>query len=634
MAKLGIFLCAVVFALQGQSQQFNVLTIPDSLKTNADVVARYDEHVIEIKSPGKATEHERLVYTILNENGDKYGKYKTYYNKFVSIDNVSAILYNAFGKEVKHYKEKDMQDRSGEDDESLITDTRYKVNDFYCKEYPYTVEYTEEDKMDGLLELDDWIPQGNYHLSVQYSKYVIIAPKDYVVRYQAFNCSIQPVVTEMDSKKIYTWEMKNRPAVAREPLAPAWNKVLPFVLVAPSDFEAEGYQGNMSSWNDYGKFFYALYKGRDVLPEDIKKKVHELTDPVSDPKEKIAVLYHFLQTNTRYISIQLGIGGMQPFEASFVATKRYGDCKALSNYMVSLLKEAGIKANPVIIKAGENADIFDPNFCSDQFDHVICCVPMGKDTVWLECTSQTLPPGYLSGFTADRYGLLVDENGGVLVHTPKYGMKDNREVRNIHAQVNRDGTLLANVHTVYKGLQQDDLEEEINYWSKEKLLQNKKREMDLPTYDLSNLEYRQEKNLLPPSIDESFELSASNYVQVSGKRLFINPNVLNRSDLRLSLDSARRCDIELNSEFVHIDSAEILIPDGYQPESIPQDVRLESKFGKFSMAVKVFPNKILYYRYHEEVSGRFAAAEYPALVSYYDQLYKADHHRVVLVKKE
>src|SRR5207244_663743 len=98
------------------------------------------------------------------------------------------------------------------------------------------------------------------------------------------------------------------------------------------------------SWQELGKFQVQLNSGRDKLPDAVKQTVHQLTDQISDPKEKVRILYEYLQRNTRYISIQLGIGGFQPFDASFVASKSYGDCKALSNYMYSLLKEANIKS--------------------------------------------------------------------------------------------------------------------------------------------------------------------------------------------------------------------------------------------------------------------------------------------------
>ncbi len=627
--------CSIIFLTPALlfAQQYNVSNIPDSLKKDADVVTRYEERIFEIKSPGKAVEHERHVYTILNESADYLGNYKSYYDKFTSIDHINGTLYDANGKELKHAKKGDMEDVSGTGDESLMTDTRYKVNHFYYKTYPYTVDYEEEDDINGILEIADWIPQGINKASVQDTKYVIIAPKDYQLRYKSENCTIEPVITENSGKKIYTWELKNLPAKNSEPLAPSWNKLVPYVMLAPSEFEAGGYKGDMSTWKGYGSFYFDLLKGRDVLPDNIKMQVHQLTDGLKTPKEKIAVLYKYLQKNTRYISIQFGIGGWQPFDASYVSNKRYGDCKALSNFMVALLKEAGIKGNSVIIKSGKYSTNLDPAFPSDQFDHVISCVPLQKDTVWLECTSQTLPAGYLSGFTANRWGLLVDENGGTLVRTPKYGLNDNLQLRKINAAINDEGNLTASINTFYKAEQQDELEQEINYSSKDELLKKLKTEIDLPTYDITKFDYKEENNI-PPDINESLELTANNYAQVSGRRLFINPNILNRSGVKLKKEEERKYNVELHAEYRDIDSVEIKIPVGYEPEALPSDKKIESKFGKYISSVKVMPDKIIYYRCHEQYSGIFSAADYANLVDYYDQIYKADRAKIVLAKKE
>ncbi|MBA2250747.1 MAG: DUF3857 domain-containing protein, partial [Chitinophagaceae bacterium] len=115
---LYLLLFVVPVCLCGQS--YNVLLIPDSLKKNADVVVRAEERIMEIKSPGKATIKERHAYTILNESAAKYARYVSYYDKFTSINYINATLYDAFGKELKHVKKKDMQDLSGDDQSSLM----------------------------------------------------------------------------------------------------------------------------------------------------------------------------------------------------------------------------------------------------------------------------------------------------------------------------------------------------------------------------------------------------------------------------------------------------------------------------------------------------------------------------------
>ncbi len=627
------FIFTLLAAITLRAQNYDVALIPDSLKANANVVTRSDEKVFEIKSPGKAIEHKRYVYTILNEAGDRYGGYASGYDKFNSINYITGTLYDAKGKEIKHVKQKDMQDLSGTGEESLMTDRRYKANDFYCRTYPYTVAYEEEDDINGILGIDDWMPQSRDKIAVQYSKFTVIAPKDYQLRYKPIQCPIEPVITEKDGKKIYTWEIKNLVPKATETLSPSWKQLLPYVIVEPSNFEVSGYSGSMASWKDYGLFMYQLLKDRDILPDALKKKVHDLTDHLAFPKEKIASLYDFLQKNTRYISIQLGIGGWQPFDANYVATKRYGDCKALSNFMVALLKEAGIKGNTVFIQADGYPPPLDTSFCNDPFNHAICCIPMAKDTIWLECTSQTLPAGYLSGFTANRWGLMLTENGGVLVHTPIYKMNDNIQIRKINATLNDEGHLTATINTQYKALQQDDVQGIINALSKEKVMEYLKNELELPTYDVASFNYVEDKQIIP-SIYETLNITANSYAQVSGKRIFIVPNVMTRNHSKLRNDDVRKYPIQINYAYNDIDTVEIAVPSGYSVEALPAASNIACKFGKYASSAKLVGDKIVYYRNRENYSGEYPASDFTDLAKFYEAMYKADRAKVVLIKKE
>jgi hypothetical protein len=623
-------LLAVYFSATAQS--YNVALIPDSLKKDARAIVREEEYILEIKSPSKAITKEHHAYTILNEGGDNIGGYAGYYGKFSAINSISGVLYDAMGKEVKHVKKKDFSDLSAVG-ESLMDDERVKEFNFYCLNYPYTVDYQEEDELTGILAFDRWRPLYNSGISTQHSKYVIIAPKDYVVRFKPVNCNYQPVITESGDKKVYTWEVSSLPARHMEFDGPEWNQIAPIVLFAPSEFEAQGYKGNMSTWENYGKFINQLRAGRDVLPDNIKKKVHELTDQLTDTRQKVYVLYDFLQKNTRYISIQLGIGGWQPFPAEYVATKRYGDCKALSNYMVALLKEAGITGKYVVIYGGDDSPDLADDFPSLQGNHIITCVPMGKDTIWLECTSQTQSPGYMGSFTGSRKAILIGDDGGHIVRTPSYSAADNTRCRVVLAVIGDDGNLDADVNTSYSGMQEELPNALMNELSNEEREKYLNELLNLPTYKVEKSHYEEQKGTIPV-VREYLHVLSPNYAAVSGKRIFINPDLFDRSNHRLPADSVRHYDFLDKNAFRYIDSITIKIPTGYQPEAVPQDIAIDCKFGKYNSAVKISSDKIVYYRKWEESVNRFPPADYPDLVKFYERLYKADHNRIVLVKKE
>lgn len=619
--------------LELRSQSFAASAIPDSLKINASVVVRLEEMTVEIKSPGHAVCHEHHVYSILNESADYYSTYRSFYDKFTAINYVNATLYDADGKELKHFKKKDMQDVAAQSGETLTSDERYKTGSFYCHQYPYTVDFEEEDEIEGILRLSGWYLPTSEKCALECSRYSIVAPKEYKVRYKLVNASFQPTVSEKNGKVSYRWEIRNRRAIPDEPFAVSEATYEPFMLVGPSAFEAEGYKGDMSTWKDYGRFYHDLLKGRDVLPEDVKQKVHALVDTIRDLQKKVACLYDYMQKNTHYVGIQLGIGGFQPFDASYVARNKYGDCKALSNFMVALLKEAGIKGHSVIIRSGKDNTEFVPDFACHQFDHVICCVPMQKDSIWLECTDQYLPAGYLSSFTADRFGLLIDEDGGTLVHTPAYLLKDNIQIRKIQAVLDAEGNLQVQCNANYQAECQDITERFIHHYSKDEQLRVLKGKFDLPSYDVNSFDYQCDYGKRLPVIRESLHLTVANYSQVSGKRIFINPDILTRSSVKLMEDKNRQLDIGFKDEFSHLDSVQIAIPAGYETESLPEDLLLKSKFGNYTTHTLVLPDKIVYYRRFDQYSGRFSAKEYGELVKFYNQIYASDHSRIVLVKK-
>lgn len=173
-------------------------------------------------------------------------------------------------------------------------------------------------------------------------------------------------------------------------------------------------------------------------------------DAKSD-EEKVQILYKHLQNKVRYIGVQLGIGGLSPFPNSYVESKSYGDCKALSNYMIGMLDAVNIKSYHTILFAGNPIDI-DEQMMYQQGNHMFVYVPLNGKDIWLEATSQTAPYNYLGDFAGNRKVLIVDEKGGKIIPSQQFRTEDNELFVNGNATLLADGTLNFNFSETSKGL--------------------------------------------------------------------------------------------------------------------------------------------------------------------------------------
>ena len=116
--------------------------------------------------------------------------------------------------------------------------------------------------------------------------------------------------------------------------------------------------GSFTNWQELGKWEYdKLIANRKKFPAETVQHIKEITEDITDPKLKAKKIYEYMQQKTHYISVQVGIGGFQPFRHLMWIRMSYGDCKALVNYTQALLKVAGIDSYYCVVygdHAGES----------------------------------------------------------------------------------------------------------------------------------------------------------------------------------------------------------------------------------------------------------------------------------------
>jgi hypothetical protein len=389
----------------------------------------------------------------------------------------------------------------------------------------------------------------------------------------------------------------------------------------------------MNTWDEFGKWICSLNKGRNALPEETKKKIRQLTEGLSTTEEKTKKIYEFLQSRSRYVSIQLGIGGFQPFEASVVDQTGYGDCKALSNYTVSLLAEAGIKAHYVLIRAGTNAPALIEDFPSSQFNHAVVCVPNGKDSLWLECTSQTNPFGYAGNFTGNRRALAITEGGAKIVNTPIYEAEQNAHVRTGNVYLESNGNATAKVKSIYSGIQYET--DGLNFILDNTIDQQQKwlqKNIAIPNFDINSFSMKnvREKN---PSAIVDLDLNLNRLASVNGKRIFLTTNLMNRLDRIPDKIENRKTRIIRRTAYLHIDTIKYFLPENIYPEFLPAPVKIQTRFGDFEATHKLQEGSLLYVRRLKFNSGIFPPEAYQELTDFFKSISKSDNTKIVFLNK-
>ncbi|MFD2573876.1 DUF3857 domain-containing protein [Spirosoma soli] len=631
LLTISLFLCQPVWA----QVEYQAAAIPAALKENAHGVVRRHETTFTVKSAGEATQRIRSVVTVLDKQGDDQATKVVYYNKLSKIIDFEGALYDADGKLIKKLKKADIDDYSTYTDYNLFDDQRFKSAKFPKQPtYPYTVEFVVETAERNLMFYPTWMPQDEQHLAVEQATFVANIPSELAIRYKEMNIQTPVAVTSLSNGgKKYTWTLANCPAVEFEPLSPPAQEQLPIVYTAPTDFEVQEYTGKINTWSDIGRFYHMLNEGRDQIPDHVRQQVINLTKGETTTAGKIRKVYQYLQNETRYVSIQLGIGGWQTIEAEKVALNKYGDCKALTNYTKALLKAAGITAYPALVRAGNDQPDILTDFPCFQFNHVILCVPDGRDTTYLECTSGHDLAGYVGDFTGNRHALLIMPNGSRLVKTPAYRPIDNLQQRRITVKLTDQGDATADVLTRYTGLQQDDHANVFHRLNQDDQRSWLLKHIRIPTFELNTFTFSEEAGQLPTFV-ETLKIDVRRWATASGTRLFLPLNLMSALSPATPLSQPRRAAVELNANYDFEDSDTITyqLPKGYAPEYELTPLTVESKFGRYTAQVTVEGERVTYIRRVTMHRGRFPASAYSDWVDFRKKVAKADRAQMVFVK--
>lgn len=620
--------------LSAQKSEYTSLSIPDSLKQNANAVVRLEQIDILISSQRNMNVKNKRVVTVLNEKGQGAVDAVENYDRRRTIVSIQAIIYDALGNEIKKIKRKDFKDQSTVDGGTLFSDGRILYLDYTPIQYPYTVVYEAEVETSTTAFVPQWVPLTYYYLSIEKSILNISYPENLGFRKKEFNLSNFKIAKTVDSSTQLSYVLTNVPAIKYEDYSPNVSEIFPKVMMGLEYFNLEGVDGNAKTWKEFGKWWSdKILVGTDELPEETRLKIKALVGDEKDPIKKAKIIYKYVQEKSRYVSIQEGIGGWKPMLVKDVDRLGYGDCKALSNYTKALLNAVNVPSFYTKLYGSREKQNIESDFVSQQGNHIILTIPDGDNYVFLECTSQDDPFGYQANFTDDRDVLVVKPDGGEIVRTKKYENKDNSQVDKGSYSISENGDFLGKITMVSQGSQYGQKVRVEKMQPTEKERYYKDFWDNINNLKINKITFLNDKDKI--SFVENVDVSAVNYGVISNNKMIFVVNGFNQNSEVVKRIRNRKNPFEIPRGYYDTDEIEIALPSGFTIESIPNNFELNSKFGEYKTEIIKKDNANLIYKRSVFIKkGLYKNTEYDEYRLYMEQISKNDNAKIILTKNQ
>ncbi|MES2545850.1 MAG: DUF3857 domain-containing protein [Bacteroidota bacterium] len=625
-----LFVCNFSIA---QKLDYALITVPEEIKGNTNSVVLNEEIEVEILSRNSYTIKKTKAIRVYNEIGTRNIDAIEYYDKSNSIVFLEAKIFNAFGKQIKYIKRSDFKDQSVADGFSILTDNRMLFIDYTPTEYPFTIVYQSEVKNSNTAFLPSWAPISHNYESVLKSSFTINYPEKLGFKFKETNLEKYPSITKVQSQGKLGFTAMNLTSVIMEEYTPSFADFLPIVKFGLERFSLEGVEGEAKNWKDFGSWMYEkLLAGTDELPIETQEKIKTLVGKETEPIKKAKIIYKYVQGKTRYVSVQLGIGGWKPMQAKDVDRLGYGDCKALSNYTRALLKVVNVSSYYTIINAGSTKKNIDKDFVSMQGNHAVLAVQNKDELYFLECTSQTKAFGFEGDFTDDRLALVVKPEGGEIIKTNDYNEKSSSQYTKASYSIDNEGTLTGTVFIKTKGIQYDNRSFLENETPEKRNEHYKAYFKTIPNLKLEKIVCNNNKEVL--EFTENLNLKANNYGNVSGSSLMFPVNAFNQLSSIPQRYRTRNNSFEIDRGFYDEDEFEISLPENFIIDAKPENYILKDKFGEYKMEIIVInAHKLLYKRSILINKGLFDKSEYDNFRKFRELIAKADNSKIVITKK-
>ncbi|AZB07976.1 DUF3857 domain-containing protein [Chryseobacterium sp. G0162] len=381
-----------------------------------------------------------------------------------------------------------------------------------------------------------------------------------------------------------------------------------------------------SSWDQIGK---TLYESED-FGEELKKtrlaKDNMPTDvlQMKTDLEKANALFSYVQKTFTWnkdkgVYTDNGIKKM--------LDTKVGNAAEINLFLVMLLREAGIKADPMVISTVDNGliNLSSPNISNMNF--VLASVSINGIYHIYDATSKQSSIDELPLRDWNQYAVLLNKTKTVQIQM--VNMKQSSTLLTVDAKLSDDGSI--------SGSYSDKDTGSFAMYVKDNYDENpekyKKQYKDNFSIDFTGID---SKILNNGEFESTMKFSSSNLIDRVGKKLIINPMLfLSKTSNEFDQVDTRKYPIDFGGPTTKVKKVILEIPEGYIIEEMPKNKKIvtQDKEIAYSYIIEQKGNRLEVTTTTKVSSANYPKEYYPAFKQIWEVASKQENQVISLVKK-
>ncbi len=459
--------------------------------------------------------------------------------------------------------------------------------------------------------------------------------------YEKFN--VGATKFEKDKNGFHRATMTNVPAFREEPSMLPEDEVRSWMYIY---YSAAPVKDRDEYWRNISKAFYETSKSSFKANDEVKAVTAQVISGAASDEDKLRKIYEYTKKEIKNLTYTPNVSEEEwkkvrgAKSGGDTLKLKMGSAGDIDTLFGSMARAAGFDAR-IALSGSRNELFFDPNIAnlSLMLNSSSVAVKVGNDWRFFSPAGYYVPFGMLSWAEEAQTALIADPKELIWKPIPLSPSERSRALRTGRFKLLEDGTLEGEAKIEYTGhwaAWQKNLNREDSPAEQEKTLKSFIQANIMGTAEVDRFTIENVSDPEKPFV-YTFKIRVPGYASRTGKRLFFQPNVFERSSKPRFVSNARKYDVYFSYPFSEKDEVTIEIPQGFALESAdsPGPIKDRQGIGSHETNIGVSNDgKYLFYKREFSFGNggflRFPVGSYPAVKGLFEAFNKADVHQLTL----